>query len=235
MKQSEEAVKSLKKIPFKIKVGYGVTGWATLFTFTVFTTYGLYFFTDVAGLAPAFAGLLLAIGTLWDAVTDPLIGAWTDKRDPAKGRRRPFIFAVALPFGIVSWLMFTNWGFEDLGTKVYFMLIVIAYYSVQTLLDIPYTALGAEMTKDYDERSSLNSHRAFWATVGSILTGFTLILVSYFTELTENEYLGWSITNAVFGFLSPYPFSLAGERLKVMNFMLNPKKSFPLKTWLMVH
>ena len=53
-------------------IAYGLPGLATLFTFTMFTTYGLYFFTNVVGLSGSFAGLIMTIGTLWDAVTDPL-------------------------------------------------------------------------------------------------------------------------------------------------------------------
>ena len=73
---------------------YGLPGLATLFTFTMFTTYGLYFFTDVVGLSGSFAGFIMTIGTVWDAITDPLVGMISDARDPQKGRRRPLL----LPF-----------------------------------------------------------------------------------------------------------------------------------------
>ena len=77
-------------------IAYGLPGLATLFTFTMFTTYGLYFFTNVVGLSGSFAGLIMTIGTLWDAVTDPLVGILSDNRDPKKGRRRPFLLTCAV-------------------------------------------------------------------------------------------------------------------------------------------
>ena len=45
-----------RKIPLSVKIGYGATGYAALFTFTIVITYGMYFFTDVAGIPATFAG-----------------------------------------------------------------------------------------------------------------------------------------------------------------------------------
>lgn len=71
-------------------IAYGLPGLATLFTFTMFTTYGLYFFTNVVGLSGKFAGLIMTIGTLWDAVTDP----WSESSQitaiPVKGEEDRF-------------------------------------------------------------------------------------------------------------------------------------------------
>ena len=86
----------MKKMTKKQMYLYGLPGLATLFTFTMFTTYGLYFFTDVVGLSGSFAGFIMTIGTVWDAITDPLVGMISDARDPQKGRRRPFLIAFAI-------------------------------------------------------------------------------------------------------------------------------------------
>jgi len=187
-----------RKLPAKVKIGYGVTGFAAINTFSIFIMYGMYFFTDTVGLNAAFAGIVLAIGTLWDAITDPLVGMLSDRRDPKKGRRRPFMKYVALPFGLVGWLLFTNWNLGPIATKVYFILMAVLFYTVQTLLDVPYTALGAEMTKDYDERSSLFSKRNFFATISGIFSSVVLSFVFFFSEMFGgNDSIGWSITAAI--------------------------------------
>lgn len=188
-------------LPLKTMIGYGSAGYATLFTFTIVITYGLYFFTDVVGLSAGFAGMLLSIGTLVDAVTDPMIGTISDKRNPKNGRRRPFLITAAIPFGIVSWLLFTDWGFGQSLSMLYFTILIIMFYIVQTLIDVPYTALGTEMTLDYDERTKLSSIRYTWATVGGIVSGFTMAITSYLGDVFNSAKAGWSITNMIFGIL----------------------------------
>lgn len=195
-------VKNNETLPFKVKLGYGSTGYAAIMTLSIFIVYGMFFLTDVVGLSASFAGVILSIGTLWDAITDPLVGRWSDHRDPKKGRRRPFLKWVAVPFGLVAWLLFTDFNLSPAMAKVYFITIAIAFYTVQTLLDVPYTALGAEMTMDYDERSSLNSNRNFFATISGILSAFTMTLVFYFADTFGSLEMGWSMTGGLFALIA---------------------------------
>lgn len=180
---------------------YGLPGLATLFTFTMFTTYGLYFFTDVVGLSGKFAGLIMTIGTIWDAVTDPLVGMISDARDPKKGRRRPFLIVSAIPFGIITWLLFTSWNFVESQQKIYFIIISILFYTFQTLVDIPYTSLSGEVTSDYDTRSKLATIRTFWAIVGVALGSGIMAYTSYLTPLVGSVRKAWSVCFGIFGII----------------------------------
>ena len=191
------------KLPLAQKTGYGSIEFSNAIMFTAFMTFGLFFFTDIVGLSPSFAGAILAIGTLWDAITDPLLGIISDKSKNKYGRRRPFLLGVAIPFGIVCWLLFTNWGFGEVGTKVYFILIVILYYTAMTVLDVPYTALGAEMTPDYDERTSLNTWRALFCQVGTIFGGaLPIAIAAKLGDMTGSISTGWSYTGLFIGVLA---------------------------------
>ncbi|WP_432667054.1 glycoside-pentoside-hexuronide (GPH):cation symporter [Wukongibacter baidiensis] len=191
-----------RRLPVTVKLGYGSTGFAAIMTLSIFIMYGMFFLTDAVGLDPAFAGIILSIGTLWDAITDPLVGSLSDSRDPKKGRRRPFMKWVAIPFGLVAWLLFTNPGFSPFATKVYFVLIAVAFYTVQTILDVPYTALGAEMTLDYDERSSLNGNRNFFATVSGVISAFTMTFVFFFSDIFGSTSAGWSATAGLYAIIA---------------------------------
>ena len=75
----------------------------------------------------------MTIGTVWDAITDPLVGMISDARDPQKGRRRPFLIAFAIPFGIVTWLLFTSWNFVETTQKIYFIVVAILFYTFQII------------------------------------------------------------------------------------------------------
>ncbi len=180
---------------------YGVAGYATKFTFTLVTLYGLYFFTDVVGISAVAGSTILMIGTLWDAFTDPLIGVWSDSRTSKKGRRRPVMLCVAVPFGVASWLLFTDFELSRSATVVYFTVLIMIYFSAQTLLDISYTSLGAEMVSDYDVRSRLSNARGIWGCLAGISASFVLVITDWLDQQFANIHTSWSVMAAGFGFL----------------------------------
>ena len=188
-----------RKLPISVKVAYAFPGASYFIAFNVLALYLIWFFTETVGLPPAFAGLIASLGILWDAISDPLIGMWSDNRDPAKGRRRPFMLVVAIPFGLFIWLMFTNFGLGPMMTKIYYIAIAMGYYTCMTALDVPYTALGAEMTTNYDERSSLASFRNILSQVANFSTALIFFLLPFFAEKLGTMAAGWSATMAIYG------------------------------------
>ena len=206
MKQAETT-----RLPIWLKFSYGAAEGSNTLGWTMFYVYFLFFLTDVAGMSPAFGGLVMMIGTLWDAVTDPAVGIWSDRTKSRLGRRRSFILFTSIPYGIAVWLMFSYWGLPPVLTKVYFIAAVILYFFVFTCLNIPYTSLAAEMTQDYDERTSLISYRAGWSQVFSIVAAaLPLLLVKYFSDrfgtgIGSTDPVGWTITTGIFGVLMIFP------------------------------
>jgi len=188
-----------RKLPFKIKLSYGLSGYCSFIGWTAFSYYGLYFFTDVVGISAAFAGAMISLGTLWDAVTDPIVGSISDNLKTKSGeRRRPLILGVAFPFVLITILMFTNWGFDEVVSKVYFAIAVIMYYTAQTVLDISASALGSEMTNDYDERAALATWKNYFGLMATVAISPTLVLVAYFGGWFKNSDFGWSMTIALY-------------------------------------
>ena len=187
-----------EKLPFKVKLGYGLSGYTSFITWTAFSYYGLYFFTDVVGLSAAFAGAMISLGTLWDAFTDPIVGGISDNLKCKSGRRRPLIIGVAIPFVCISILLFTNWGFGESVSKVYFVIIILLYYTSQTVLDISSSALGSEMTLDYNERASLATFKNYFGLTATVAISPTLMLVAYFGGMFDNQDRGWSCTLAIY-------------------------------------
>ena len=134
-------------------------------------------------------------------MTDPLVGMISDARDPQKGRRRPFLIAFAIPFGIVTWLLFTSWNFVETTQKIYFIVVAILFYTFQTLIDIPYTSLSGEVTNDYDTRSRLATIRTFWAIVGVALGSGIMAYTSFLAPFVGSIKNAWSVCFAIFGFI----------------------------------
>ncbi len=198
-----------RKLPLKVKIGYGIGGSSYFIAYNLLALYLIWFFTESVGLSPAFAGLIASLGILWDAISDPLVGMMSDNRPLEKGRRRPFLKWVAIPFGLAIWLMFTNFNLSEGLTKVYFIVVALMYYTGMTVFDIPFTALGAEMTTDYDERSSLALWRNVLSQVANFLTALVFFVLPFFMEITGSMNGGWSLTMAIFGILAAVTIFIA--------------------------
>jgi GPH family glycoside/pentoside/hexuronide:cation symporter len=194
---------SVVRLPLRVKLGYGGGEWANSVVWTLFYALFLYFLTDVVGIGAGTAGLIMMVGTLWSAVFQPLVGVWSDRVRSSKGRRRPFLIAVALPYGVASWLLFTDWGLGTAGTVAYMVVAVLFYFTCLALFYVPYGALAAELTSGYDERTSLNTFRTLFAQVGALVgAAAPLALNDVLGNLLGSERAGWSAAAAIMGALS---------------------------------
>jgi GPH family glycoside/pentoside/hexuronide:cation symporter len=192
-----------RRLPLGVKIGYGSASCANGMVFTLVTVYLLIFLTDVVKLSPAFAGFAVMTGMLWDACLNPAVGIGSDRLRSRWGRRRPFLLVVALPFAVAVWLLFSDFGLSSGWAKLYFPVMTILYFSANACLEVPYTSLAAEMTQDYDERTSLLGYRMAWSQMGSIAgAAFPLLLVAYFAARLGSARAGWSAMACVFGLVS---------------------------------
>jgi GPH family glycoside/pentoside/hexuronide:cation symporter len=128
------------------------------------------FLTDVVGLRPGLAALVVFIGRTFDYVNDPLIGYLSDRTRSRWGRRRPFILFGMLPFALAYTLL---WWIPPITTQtglaVYYGLAFVLYDTLATILYMPYFALTPELTSDYDERTSLTTYRMVFSILGAMI------------------------------------------------------------------
>jgi GPH family glycoside/pentoside/hexuronide:cation symporter len=191
-----------EKLTFGVKLGYGAAEGGLTSTFNLVYFFLLFFLTDIVGINPALAGTVLMVATLFDAITDPAIGIFSDNLKWKWGRRRPLILIAALPFGLTTWLMFTDFQLGS-GSLIYFIVISALMFFFLTLISVPYQALGAEITRDYNERTSLGSFRSGWSVLLTLFSlSVPLILVEYFAEEYGSARLGWSVAGAVFAVIA---------------------------------
>lgn len=158
-----------EKLSFKTKLAYGVAATGDAGSYTILGTFLMFFLTTVAGINPVTAGTIAAIGSIWDATCSPIIGYISDNSKSKYGRRTPFMFFAAFPLGISCSLLFSSID-ASYGLKVaYYGILVIAFWTAFSCFFIPYMALGAEITKDYDERTSLRSIAYGFNIVGMVI------------------------------------------------------------------
>lgn len=100
---------------FKEKLGYGLGDTASNFFFQTFNIFLLYYYTDVFGLSAAAVGTMFFVTKLWDALNDPLMGIIADRTQTRFGKFRPYLLWVAVPYGVLGFLMFANPDLNESG------------------------------------------------------------------------------------------------------------------------
>jgi GPH family glycoside/pentoside/hexuronide:cation symporter len=149
--------------------------WASLTAFIVF------FFTDVAGIPPALAGVILLVGRIFDGSDDVVAGWLVDRTRSRFGKARPWLLWLAIPFGILTVMLFTVPNFSLTGKIIYAGVIYFVLNDLYSFINIPYGTLNAMITQDQYQRSILNLFRMIMAVlttvfVSSATTGFIKML-----------------------------------------------------------
>lgn len=131
-----------------------------------------YFLTDNLGVAALAAGMIVTAAKIWDVLIDPLIGAASDRQLARTGSRRGFMVtgALALPvFFALTFAVPPSWG--PTAGAISVLLAFLATATAFSLFQVPYVALPAELTGDYDERTRLLGWRVVVLTAAILLFG----------------------------------------------------------------
>jgi len=167
---------SLGRVGLRTKFTYGFGSIAEGVKDTAFHTFLLFYFNQVLGLPGVLGGTAIFIALCVDAITDPLVGSLSDNLHHRFGRRHPFMYASALPMGVFFWLLFNPPdGLGEYGLFAWFTVFAILVRSSMTLYSIPSNSMVAELTDNYDERTSLVSWRFLFGWAG----GLTFTQVAY--------------------------------------------------------
>lgn len=141
-----------------------------------FSYFLLLYYNQVLGLPVKWVGAAIMIALIADAFSDPVIGYSSDHLHSRWGRRHPFMYAAVLPVAVCYYLLWNPPpGLGARALFIYLIALAILVRTFITLYEIPSTALVAELTGDYDERTSMLSYRYFFGWWG----GLTMALVTY--------------------------------------------------------
>ncbi len=127
----------------------------------------LLYCTEVLGIAGFKASIALAVAMIWDAVSDLLLGHWSDKTSSRLGRRHPFMYAALLVLPISFYLLFDPAiELHEDNAFMYVLLMALLIRTGTTLFEMPSTALLPDLEKDYDRRNQWLSLRYFFGWYG---------------------------------------------------------------------
>lgn len=132
----------------------------------------VYYLTDTLGVAAIVAGLVVAAAKVWDVVVDPWIGERSDRALARTGTRRTWMVvgAIALPVGFVLTFAVPA-GLVPAASAIWVFVAFLATATSFSLFQVPYIALPAELTGDYDARTRLLTWRVVVLTVAILLFG----------------------------------------------------------------
>jgi Na+/melibiose symporter-like transporter len=167
-----------RKIAFGSKVSFGVGQAAEGLKNWSFGTLILFYYNQVLEVPGTLCGLALGIALIFDAVTDPLAGSLSDNWKSRLGRRHPFMYAAALPLGICFFGLFSPPQLSTYGLFAWLVVFSILTRGAMTLYHVPHIALGAEMTENFVERTSIVAYRTAFGYLGGLLAA--VIAFGYF-------------------------------------------------------
>ena len=182
------------------RIAFGLGSYAEGIKSGAFSYFLLFYYNQALGLSGSLSGVALAVALLFDAITDPLVGSLSDRHRSRWGRRHPFMYGSAVPFALVFYLLFVPpAGLGQTGLFAWLLFFSLATRAALTFYSVPHMTLGAELTPDYDERTTLAAVRAFLSIGGGVsvvLGGFGFFFRDG-GQLDAANYPPFAITAAV--------------------------------------
>ncbi len=150
-------------------------GLASNYIYNLLNSLGLLLYSNYLGMDPVLAGMALLIPRLFDAITDPIIGNLSDNFKSRWGRRKPFMIPGVIACAVMMPLFWTppfpdtiNAPWYANGPFWYLAILGCAYSLAYTFFMIPWTAMGYELTPDYDERTRVLAWQMYIGLFGSM-------------------------------------------------------------------
>ena len=170
------------------KLGFGTFSTASNVVFNFKDLFYLFFLTNVMGIRIDHAGIITALGIVWDAVNDPMVGYWAVNHSFKNGEKcRPFALWCSVPWAVTVVLMFTSFD-VSYGMKLGIALAIYFLFELfNTFAAIPYNSMGSLATNVDADRRSINVARNLGGCVGSGIGSIALYpLLGLFGGLDAN-------------------------------------------------
>ena len=153
-------------LPTKLAYGFGAV--ANGAKSNGFNYLLLFYYSQVIGLRADLVSLGIMIALIFDAFSDPFVGYVSDNFHSRLGRRHPFMYAAGIPVAVAYYFLWAPPDWDQSSLFLYFVCMAVLIRTLITFYEIPATALVAELTEDYDERTEMMSFRYFFGWWGGL-------------------------------------------------------------------
>lgn len=165
-----------KKLGFFEKAGFGLFSTASNVIYNFKSLFYLFFLTNVLQIDIKTAGIVITLGTVWDAVNDPLVGFWAVNHKFKSGERcRPFALWFALPLAVSIVMLFTDFGIHKTLAAMLSLAIYFIFELFNTLVAIPYNSMGSLATRLDSQRRSINVYRNIGGIIGTAIGSVAIL------------------------------------------------------------
>ena len=220
------------RLPLGLKFVHGFGSIAYGIKDNGFSTFLLLFYNQVVGLDARLVSAALMLALVIDAFADPVIGHLSDRTYTRWGRRLPWLYAAPIPLAVAWVLLWTPPSGSDTLLFFYLVATAIVVRALLSCCEVPSVALLPELTRDYDERTSLMRYRYLFGWIGGLVIAvlaYTVFLVPDAThevgQLNERGYWLYGVTGAIAIVISVL-FSAMGQHRRVAHWPeVRPEKS----------
>lgn len=179
---------------------------------TIVAVIYLIFLTNIIGINPAWAGAVVMISKIWDAISDPLMGVISDNTRSKFGRRKPYLFlgGIVLIFSMALLWYPVTFGTE-IGLIIYVTATFLLYSTVSTMIAVPYSSMSTEVSTNFEETNRINLLRLVFSLISTAIC--TLVPVEIFGALSRGQIdltTFYIILVIGFGLFFAIPLILAG-------------------------
>jgi GPH family glycoside/pentoside/hexuronide:cation symporter len=219
------------KLKLSTKVSYGIGGIADNAMYTLQATYLMFFLTTVAGIEPALAGLIAALGSVWEAFCGPLVGYMSDNIETRFGKRKPFVLIAAIPSALVTLLTFTSINASPGVKFAYYLIMNLLYWQCFALFFVPMISWGSELTDDYNERTEIRTFAYIGNQVGAAFGKVVPVVLSgILTNIGLSERMTWLTIGGTIGFVISLSLLYSGLTIKETDVegFVRPENRIPL-------
>lgn len=177
MNPSNNEAKGFYKLSWLQRIGFGAGDMAQNLIYQTISIWLLFYYTNVFGLKPDVAAVMFLIVRLVDVIWDPIVGTLVDRGTPRWGKYRSWLILGGIPLVGLAILCFWN-GFS--GSLLYAYITYVGMSLCYTLVNVPYGALNASLTRDTNEITILTSTRMFMANLGALCVKSLPIIIAIF-------------------------------------------------------
>ena len=213
---SEQDTRTADKVGFWEKSALGTGYLANFYGTAGINSLAIPVYQMVLAVDPILLGLVLAIPRFWDAITDPVVGVFSDNLRTKWGRRKPLIIIGAITQGVAFgalWMVPEGWG--QTATLAYLTVMLLIFYSCYTVFYVPLSSLTYEMTPDYKERTRVGAFISFFHKLGELTYSWAIPLAGlaiFGSMMNGVQIVGWLIGILIMGFCGIIPGLFVKER-----------------------
>jgi Na+/melibiose symporter-like transporter len=161
------------RLPLSTKIYQGIGALPDTYKNFAFNTFLLFYYNQVLGVRAVLASIAIMVALIIDAVTDPMVGSFSDNLRSRLGRRHPLMYAAALPLGTFLYLVFSPpAGLSEIELFAWLVTFAVATRISMAFFLVPWSALFAEFSDDYAERTAIVTFRYLVGWTGGVLFSF---------------------------------------------------------------